>query len=75
MSKEEETEKGWVIASMNGAFIFSNTFQRTRSNSIEKWMSYWDEDICSWRKFKKAGYKCVKATQTIKLNPSKGDNK
>ena len=60
-------EKGWVIASMNGTFILPHTFERTRTESIAKWMKLWDENRCSWQKFKKEGYKCIKAKQTTEI--------
>ena len=65
--KSKEIDKGWVIASMNGTFILPYTFERTRTNSIAKWMNLWDKDICSWRKFKREGYKCIKAKQTTEI--------
>lgn len=63
--KLEEIEKGWVVASMGGSFILSYTFERTRSASIKKWMGFWDPKKCSWRKFRREGYKCVRATRVI----------
>lgn len=65
--KSKEIDKGWVIASMNGAFILPYTFERTRTESIAKWMKLWDSERCSWRKFKREGYKCIKAKQTIEI--------
>ena len=61
--KKSETDKGWVVASMNGTFIITYSFAKTRSESIKKWMSLWDKDRCNWRKFKRQGYKCVRAEQ------------
>lgn len=65
--KNKQIDKGWVVASENGTFILTYTFQRTRKDAIEKWMSIWDKDRRSWRKFKREGYKCVKASQTTEL--------
>jgi hypothetical protein len=67
-------ETGWVVASMEGTFIIEYSYARTRKESIEKWMSLWDKDKCSWRKFKRQGYKCVKAKRTTEIlshNPIK----
>lgn len=63
----ECTDKGWAIASMGGTFLLEYTFARTRTESIKKWMDLWDPKRCSWRKFKRQGYKCVKAQRTIKI--------
>ncbi len=65
--KSKEIDKGWVIASMNGTFILPFTFDRTRVNSIDKFMKLWDKDGRSWRKFKRNGYKCIKAKQTTEI--------
>ena len=65
--KSQETDNGWVIASMNGTFILPYTFARTRTESINKWMDLWDKSRCNLRKFKREGYKCLKAQQTTKI--------
>ena len=65
--KSKEIDKGWLITSMNGTFILPFTFDRTRVNSIDKFMKLWDKDRCSWRKFKRKGYKCIKAKQTTEI--------
>lgn len=59
-------EKGWVIVSPDDV-ILNFTFKLTRNNSIKRFMSLWDEKRINWRKFKRQGYKCVKAEQTIKI--------
>lgn len=65
--KKQEVTTGWVIASMNGKYIIESTFARTRSESIKKWMAYWDPKRTNWRKQKREGYSCVKAKQTTEL--------
>ncbi len=60
--KYTDTTKGWIIVANDGR-IYTYSFARTRAGAIAKWMSLWDPDRCSWRKFKKEGYKCVKAQQ------------
>lgn len=66
--KSKEIDKGWVVASMNGTFILPYTFARTRIESIKKWMYLWDKEYCNWRKFKREGYKCIRATQTTEID-------
>lgn len=66
--KSKEIYKGWAVASDNSTFILSYTFERTRSESIKKWMSLWDKERCNWRKFKREGYKCIRATQTTEID-------
>ena len=65
--KSKEIDKGWVVASMEGAFILPYTFSRTRADAIEKFMSLWDKSRCNWRKFKRQGYKCIRAKQTTEI--------
>ena len=65
--KQKEINTGWVIASMDGKFIIESTFSRTRTDAIDKWMKIWDETRTNWRKFKRQGYKCVKAKQTTEI--------
>ena len=65
--KNKEIDKGWVIASENGTFIIEYTFSRTRTEAIKKWMQLWDESSCNWSKFKREGYKCLKAKQTTEI--------
>lgn len=55
--------QGWVIVNTQTSFVSEYSFQRTRKASIDKFMSLWDKEKCSWRKFKAQGYKCVKARQ------------
>jgi len=31
-------------------------------------MKYWDENRYSWRKFKREGYRCIKAKRTIEID-------
>lgn len=65
--KQKEIDKGWVVASENGTFILPYSFARTRAESISRWMDLWDKDTCSWRKFKRKGYRCVEAKQTTEI--------
>lgn len=69
MSDIQDIETGWVVASNEGTFILPYTFKRTRAASIKEFMSLWDKSRCNWRKFKRQGYKCVKARQITELEP------
>ena len=65
MEKHSVTDEGWVI--VHNGYILEWTFKRKRSSVISSWMSVWDPEKTSWRKFKKEGYSCVKATQTTAI--------
>jgi hypothetical protein len=65
--KLKEINRGWVIASMNGKFILPYTFERKRIDSIEKWIKLWNNERYSWQKFKRKGYKCIRAKQTTEI--------
>ena len=68
MENSRDIEQGWVVASMEGTFVLSFTFSRTRSDSIKSFIKLWDPKRDNWRKFKRQGYKCVKATQTTEID-------
>lgn len=55
----------------DGPYRFS--FRRTRTDSIKEFMKVWDENITNWKKEKRQGYKCVKATLTIEVEPETKD--
>ena len=59
----ESTSKGWVVMHKDGT-ISEFSFKATRSASIKRWLSIWSKP--NWRKYKREGYKCVKAVMTIK---------
>jgi len=65
--KKQEITTGWVITSQKGTFIIKSTFARTRSESIKKWMDYWDPARTNWKKQKREGYSCVKSKQTTEI--------
>ncbi|MEL6835221.1 MAG: hypothetical protein AAFP77_19635 [Bacteroidota bacterium] len=73
MSDTRDIETGWVVASNEGTFILPYTFKRTRTASIKEFMSFWDKSRCNWRKFKRQGYKCIKAQRTVEVKQSTPD--
>lgn len=68
------TAKGWVVMHEPSQFINDYSFERTRTDSIESFMSPWDPERTNWRKKKRQGYKCVKATLTIEVEHKTKDN-
>ena len=58
-------EKGWVIvvARKNGLNYLRLTFSDTRAGSILRLIT---GTSTTWKQFKKIGYRCVKATMTIR---------
>jgi len=65
--KLKETENGWVVADMNGTFVLPYTYSRLRTDAIKIFKSTWDEKVCNWEKFKRKGFKCVKAKRTTEI--------
>jgi hypothetical protein len=67
--KSKEIDKGWVIASMEWniyttLYIFKNKNRFNRKIYEAYGMVKAD---ATWRKFKRQGYKCIKAKQTTEI--------